>query len=69
MAWNPEPEVAAARDFGKKFNKPIVVIVAISDTKLQVTTYGQTIQLCGMAAKIGDVAYDAIMEYMDEGGE
>lgn len=27
MAWNPSPEVAAARDFGKKFNADRVIII------------------------------------------
>ena len=33
MAWNPKPEVAAARDFGQKFKAKQVVIVFVTGGK------------------------------------
>lgn len=54
MAWNPSPKVAAARDYGKKFNKKIVIIVEIDDENFGVITYGETKGLCAEAKKIAD---------------
>jgi len=53
--WNPSPEVAVARDFGTRFNKNKVVILAINETEgtYQIVTYGQTRQMCAEADGLG----------------
>lgn len=68
MAWNPAPEVAAARDFGKKFDAEQVVIIHLNRTKGQmgVVTYGKTVQLCNATKPMGDHAYQAVREYISE---
>lgn len=66
MAWNPSPQVAAARDFGKKFSKEQVIILSI-DLKantLELSTYGETKYLCADAAQLGEYAYESIMRFM-----
>jgi len=65
MAWNPAPEVAAARDIAKKFNKKQVVILMLDDEKIQSVSYGETKKLCDATAKLADVAYNAVYEYLE----
>ena len=56
MAWNPHPEVAALRDYARKFNRPIVVAFSIEagGDSFNVTTFGKTIPLCKLAADFGN---------------
>ena len=52
MAWNPEPEVAAARDYAKKFNQEQVIIFHIDkDGRFGYASYGKTKKLCGETKK------------------
>lgn len=63
MAWNPSPEVAAARDFGKKFGADQVIIL-YRNTKTDqqcYASYGATKALCDATKHLADVAYDAIL--------
>ena len=66
MAWNPSPKVAAARDIGKKFRKPQVVVLMIDQDAgtLEFASYGETRELCAEARKIGDAAFDAVMAHL-----
>lgn len=66
MAWNPEPEVAAARDYGKKFNCDMVLIVGIREGEMEVTTYGKTKVECGAARVLGKVAFDAVHKHLTD---
>jgi len=63
MAWNPSPQVAAARDYGKKFKQKMVVILAVNEKGLSYASYGDTKALCSEAKVLADVAFDAIMEH------
>ena len=63
MAFNPTPEVAAAREFARKFKKQQVIIIAIDNDTLQVATYGETVALCAEAKKLGDRCYNAVFSY------
>lgn len=56
MAWNPDPEVAALRDYAAKFDRPVVVAFSIhpSGDQFQMVTYGKTKLLCKLAASFGD---------------
>jgi len=50
MAWNPSPEVAAARDFGKQFGADRVVIYyTLPDGRYGYASYGKTKELCKQA--------------------
>jgi len=63
MAWNPSSKVAVARDFGKTFNKEIVIILSINDKgELEYASYGTTKDLCGEAERLADAAFDAVMK-------
>ena len=66
MSWNPSPKVAAARDIGKKFGKPQVVVFMIDQDAgtIEFASYGATRELCADAKKIGDVAFDAVMAHL-----
>ena len=66
MAWNPSPKVAAARDIGKKFGKPQVIVLLLDQEAgtLEFASYGDTKALCGDAKKIGDIAFDAVMAHL-----
>ena len=68
MAWNPSPKVQAARDFDKKFDSPIVVILSVDIEKetLSVVSYGRTQVLCATARELSSVAYGAIMKHFAE---
>jgi hypothetical protein len=63
MAFNPTPEVAAARDFARKFNKQQVIILSLDNDTLSVATYGETVQLCAETKTLGDRCYDAVFSY------
>ena len=55
MAWNPSPKVAAARDFGKRFQKSTVIIISIDDDGgCEYVSYGKTRMLCDEAKRLGD---------------
>lgn len=71
MAWNPSPKVAAARDIGKQFRKPQVVVLMIDQDAgtLEFASYGETRELCAEARKIGDAAFDAVMAHLSSNVE
>ena len=62
MAWNPTPEVAALRDFGAKFDRPVVVTFALhpNGDEFSIISYGKTRKLCKLAASFGKQIADAI---------
>lgn len=62
MAWNPSPEVAVARDFGKKFNFDKVIIIGVNELKgsFQVVSYGETKLKCGETKITADNIYEMI---------
>ena len=63
MAFNPSPKVAAARDFAKKFGKEQVIIFSINTAgQLEYASYGETKALCSEAKKLGDIAFESIMD-------
>lgn len=54
MAWNPSPEVAAARDFAKRFGHSRVLILYDDGLHFGFASYGETKELCASAKRIGD---------------
>jgi hypothetical protein len=70
MAWNPHPKVADAREFGRKWNKQMVVVLSMNtkENTLELTSYGDTVERCKAAKVLGDAAYDAVMEYASRQG-
>ena len=65
MAWNPSPEVAAARDYAEKFNKDSVIIISVAGESLDYASYGKNKRLCDSSEKIADVAFNAIIKYFE----
>jgi len=63
MAWNPSPKVAAARDFGKKFKKQKVIILALDEQAgtFELTSYGETKKKCAEAKVVADDIHDLVM--------
>ena len=62
MAWDSDQEVAALRDYGEKFNRPVVVAFSIEadGSRFRTVTYGASIELCKLAASFGDKIAAAI---------
>ena len=62
MAWNPSPEVAVARDFGKKFSYNKVYIIGVNEDKgkFEVVSYGENKQQCSEAKKCADKIFENI---------
>ena len=59
MAWNPSPEVAAARDFAKKFGaNRVIIFFTLPDGRPGYASYGTTLALCAEARKIADGVWD-----------
>lgn len=64
MAWNPSPEVAAARDIAAKLDADQVIVVYINrrTKKMGSITYGRTRALCDATKPLGDAAYQAVRD-------
>ncbi len=61
--WNPSPKVDAAKDFGKKFGKDMVIILSVDqEGRLEYVSYGENKYLCDQAQELADKAFDAIMK-------
>lgn len=63
MAWNPSPKVASARDIGKKFGKPIVIVMMIDGETVEYASYGASKNLCDVADDLGKIALDALLKH------
>lgn len=69
MAWHPSPEVAVARDASRKLgNADQVIIIHVNRDKGQVgmASYGKTKDLCNQAGKLGNVLFEAAMQWLEE---
>ncbi len=62
MTWNPDPKVAAARDYGKKFGQDIVILISLTGDLLEYASWGKTKALCTEAASLADIAFEKLME-------
>jgi len=63
MAFNPEPKVAAARDFAEKFDAPqVIIFYTTPDGRLLgYASYGKTRALCAGAQRKADIGFNAII--------
>ena len=68
MTWNPQPEVAAARDFARKFDANRVVILYTQEYgNIGCASYGNTKALCTETKSRADKAYEAFYDtFKDE---
>ena len=63
MAWNPSPKVAALRDFGEKFNKKIVLLIAFDgQAQFEIISYGRTKRLCDVAKGLADHLFNEMQK-------
>lgn len=73
MPFNPSPKVADAREIARKWGADKVVILFVTETpeetRLEYASYGKTESKCREARRIADKAYDAVMDYLTEGGD
>jgi hypothetical protein len=62
MAFNPSPKVAAARDYGNKFDRDIVVIISFNkkSSRYEIVSYGKTKEFCNKGEMIGNLLERAI---------
>jgi hypothetical protein len=65
MAFNPCPKVATCREVAQKYGKRQVIILMMDDDTLEYASYGENAQMCKDAKKLADVAYEAIMKYLE----
>ena len=69
MAWekSASPEVLAARDYAKKFDREQVIILSIgNDMKIRTVSYGSSAYMCNVAKEHGDIVHEALLNYYDE---
>lgn len=68
MAWNPSPKVADCREIARKWGKQQVIVLAVDPVAgtLEMATYGQTRELCAEAKRLGDHAYQAVMDHYED---
>lgn len=63
---NPCPEVAAARDFGKRFNASRVVITYVTeDGQIGYASYGKTQKLCADTKRLADAMHKTAMDWFE----
>jgi hypothetical protein len=64
MPFNPSPKVSAARNYVKKFNRDIVVIISFKESspRYEIVSYGKTRELCNKAEMIGTFLENAITD-------
>ncbi|TSA08023.1 MAG: hypothetical protein D4R73_09205 [Deltaproteobacteria bacterium] len=60
MAFNPSPQVAAARDYAEKFKYDQVIIIGIIGDAVGYASYGKTEALCTKAKRIADQIFKAL---------
>lgn len=66
MAWNPDPEVAAARDFGGKFGADqVVILYRLRDGRCAYASWGKTKGLCDATKTLADSAYETFADCID----
>lgn len=68
MAFNPSKEVSVARDAAEALDDaPVCVVLWLTTDgkKLGMASYGKTMKLCGVAARLGDYLYEAALKWED----
>lgn len=68
MAWNPSPRVAAAREIARRFGSTHVVVLMLNEDEgtIQYATYGTDAGRCSEAKVFGDVAFEALNQFLTE---
>jgi hypothetical protein len=69
MAWNPHPKVADCREIARRWGSKHLIIILAMDcdaNTLEMATYGDTKKRCNEARRLGDEAYDAILDAFED---
>lgn len=67
MAWNPNPEIAVAREAARKLNaQQAIVVYILEDGRFGMASYGENKTLCAEAGKLGDTLFEATQEWLME---
>lgn len=69
MAWNPEPEVAVARDAAKALgDAPICVVIWLTPDgqRVGMASYGKTRALCADAGRLGSHIHKAALKWGED---
>jgi hypothetical protein len=66
MAWNPSPKVADCREIARKWGMKQVIIIGMTDDQIAMATYGETKAMCADAKRLGDHAYQAVMDHYED---
>lgn len=67
MAWNPSPEVAAARDAASKLNAGAAIILYWTGKgHVGMASYGKNTKCCKVAGLIGDELFDHIIKQSED---
>lgn len=73
MAWNPSPEVAAAREaaraIGAVKGSPVdrcVVLFTTESGQIGYASYGKTREVCAQTRRLADVLFDKACEWFAE---
>lgn len=67
MAFNPNHEVAVARDAAEKLGaKQTIVVYILDDGRFGMASFGRTKKLCKEAGEIGDKLFELTEEILME---
>lgn len=55
MGWQNDPQITAARDYGKRFNWQAVIILSFDNSeRYSLVTWGKDKKLCDATKKVGN---------------
>jgi hypothetical protein len=61
MNWRNNPEIQAARNYGKQFDRRAVVVLSFDEGgRYSVVSYGANTEICKAAGKVADQIADRI---------
>jgi hypothetical protein len=58
--WKQNPEIMAARDYAKKFNRKAVIIFSFDGHCFWMHSYGENGEICKKAGRLGSNIYDLL---------
>jgi len=64
--WKTDPKVQMAKGIAINTKSDIVIVLTVSDSGVEMFSYGVTGKLCTMGGKLGDAAFDGVMAYLEE---
>jgi ABC-type enterochelin transport system substrate-binding protein len=65
--WRTDPHIQEAKRVAQSTGSRAVIVLLLTEETLRVATYGQNGRLCTFVGKLGDVAFDAVMQHLSDG--